>query len=343
MIVAAVSGAFVAVEVVRAKGSFASLRRAALWGALFAVPFAIYFGWRWSYYGYLLPNTFYAKVGGTTAIYSRGLDYVSTYGLRYQVLLMFVGSAFLFTKERLRADVSYVFALTGALLTAIVIEGADDFPNGRFMAPLLPLVYLAGLCGFAIALKQLSLDRLRTAAVAGTALVLGGLSLLPGSATPALELERRAHDQRQALGEWLNQETPEDFRIAAYAVGAIGYYADDRAIVDLLGLNDETIAHTDVPNLGEGIAGHEKYNPDYVYNVVRPEIFLPNDAQPGPMTTEELRTASARPSLPARDSYLIDARLWTMYEVRSYEIEGFWFNILVRKDVLDRLPPPSPS
>lgn len=49
----------------------------------FVVPclavYVPYFVWRWSYYGYLLPNTFYAKVGGTEAQVLRGAAYLSDF------------------------------------------------------------------------------------------------------------------------------------------------------------------------------------------------------------------------------------------------------------------------
>jgi hypothetical protein len=342
IVAAGVTGLFVAADAARVSDRRRALQRVALWGVLFAIPFVIFYAWRWSYYGYLFPNTYYAKVGNTLAIYNRGLEYVSNYGLRYHVLLMLVGLGFLYTRLRLRTDAVYIFALSTAMMLAIVIEGGDDFPNGRFMAPLLPILLLGGIAGFAVALRRLALDPLRAGLLASVTLTLGGLALLPTSYNGALERERQAHHERTALGRWLNENTPEDYTIAAFAVGAIAYYADDRDILDLLGLNDETIGHTDVPDLGEGIAGHEKYNPDYVFDTVGPEVLVANDAEPGPLTTEELREAVKRPSRPPRDLILNDSRLWERYEVRSLNLDGRWFNILVRKDVIEQLQLPAP-
>jgi hypothetical protein len=343
MIAAAVTGVFVAYDAWRDPNRARSFARAALWGALFFVPFAAWFGWRWSYYGYLFPNTFYAKVGATSDIFNRGLEYINTFGIRYQLLFMVAGAAVLFTTRRLRTDAAYIIALCGGLMLGIVFEGGDDFPNGRFMAPMLPLLYLGGLAGFAVVLRSLTLERLQRALVVVTVFTLGALALLPGSITPGLDRERQAHDDRRILGEWLNERTPDDYTIAAFAVGAIGYYADDRNILDLLGLNDETIAHTHVPHLGRGIAGHEKYNVDYVFDIVKPQIIIPSDAEAGPVTTEELKKAAQnRSPVPGRDLTLTDSRLWANYEVRSLSLEGRWFNILVRTDVIDQLQLPAP-
>ena len=51
--------------------------------ALFAVPGALYFLWRYRYFGYLLPNTFYAKTGGGISQQLRGLRYALDYSVFY--------------------------------------------------------------------------------------------------------------------------------------------------------------------------------------------------------------------------------------------------------------------
>ena len=109
----------------------------------------------------------------------------------------------------------------------------------------------------------------------------------------------------------------------------------------MLGLNDVMIAHTDVPNFGTGLAGHEKYNIDYVLEDVRPEIILPSDADSRPMDEQELRRVLNVPSpVPARDRLFADERLWRLYDARSVNIEGRWFNFLQRADTVEELQAP---
>jgi hypothetical protein len=313
-----------------------ALRRLAVWSAIFLALYGAYFVWRYTYYDYLLPNTFYAKVGTTSAIYERGLDYLWTYGLRYQLILLLGGMAVLLTIPRLKRDAAYLLLLVGGMLTAVFIEGGDDFPHGRLLIPILPLVYVAGFAGLATLLKRLSLPSMQTGALAAAILILGAMSLFRGSLdlSGPIAQERQALQERELLATWLSQNTPPDYTVAAFAVGAIGYYSD-RDVLDLLGLNDVVIAHSDVPDFGTGLAGHEKYNVDYVLDEVRPEIIVTNDAQPGPLTTEEFRVLAIVPSpVEARNALLTDPRLWQQYEVRSIEIEGLWFNLLQRKDTL---------
>ena len=242
----------------------------------------------------------------------------------------------LLTIPRLKRDATYLLLLVAGMLTAVFIEGGDDFPHGRLLIPILPLVYVAGFAGLAALLKRLSLPSMQTAALAAAVLILGAMSLFRGSLDLAgpIAQERQALQERELLATWLSQNTPPDYTVAAFAVGAIGYYSD-RDVLDLLGLNDVVIAHSDVPDFGTGLAGHEKYNVDYVLDEVRPEIIVTNDAQPGPLTTEEFRVLAIVPSpVEARNALLTDPRLWQQYEVRSIEIEGLWFNLLQRKDTL---------
>ncbi|MCH7718035.1 MAG: hypothetical protein IIB21_01070 [Chloroflexi bacterium] len=341
LIAVAVTGGFVLAEVVQATDRQRVLRRAAVWGGLFLLLYGSYFLWRYSYYDYLLPNTAYAKAELSRTFLDRGLAYITISGLKYHLPAMFAGMAILLSRPRLRRDAAYIIALTGFLLAGVAFEGGDDFRHGRFIIPVLPLLFLGGLAGFAVLLKRSALQPMQVALVASVGLGLAGLSLLPHSLNPFLPREREAREERSLIGAWLNEHTPPDFTIAAYAIGAISYHAIDRDFLDLLGLNDVTIAHTDVPDFGRGLAGHEKYNVDYVLNEVRPEIIITNDAAAQPFGEELLRRKFAEGTpVRARDELLTDPRLWERYQVRSLNIDGRWFNFLQRRDTVAELQGP---
>ena len=254
---------------------------------------------------------------------------------------MFAGATLLIPTTRLGRDAAYIIALTGLLLVGVVFEGGDDFGAGRFIAPTLPLLFLSGLAGFTVLLKRAALKPVQATRVAAVALGLGALALLPLSYNPALPQGRQVQQERALFGTWLNQNTPPDFTIAAFAVGSISYHAPDRDFLDLFGLNDVTIAHTDVGDLGTGLLGHEKYNIDYVLDEVAPEIIVFADAAQGPVTDEEaeLRLSRLTP-IEARNKLFNDPRLWERYRVRSLNIDGTWFNFLQREDTIDELQVP---
>ena len=335
IVVAGLTGAFVLYDGWRAEERKQALGRIVLWWSLFLVLYGAYFAWRYTYYDYLFPNTYYAKVGATLAIYNRGLGYIFVSGLQYQMIAMLSGAALLLAmaRERIRRDAAYLIALCGALLLTIVFEGGEAFTHNRFILPLLPILYLTGLAGFAMLLKRLALPSKQGALLAAAVLSLGGLSLLPLTQDNSLDLNRTSSDAHRVLGTWLNEYTPEGTKIAAFAVGAVSYYAHEREFVDLFGLNDVTIAHTDIDDFGQGLAGHEKYNYDYVFGEVRPEIIVFSVADIVIRTLENVRlTELGAKGLPARVELVRDPRLYEDYEFRWLVRDGYWFNLLQRKD-----------
>ena len=64
-------------------------------------------------------------------------------------------------------------------------------------------------------------------------------------------------------GLWLRENVPPDSLLATNTAGSVAYYSRLKTI-DMLGLNDEHIAHREVKTLGKGFAGHEKGDGKYV-------------------------------------------------------------------------------
>jgi len=90
---------------------------------------------------------------------------------------------------------------------------------------------------------------------------------------PRLLFERWQVNRLVAIGKWLKQNLSPHSTLAYGGIGAIGWYADDTAILDMSGLNDVHIAHKQMKNMGKGIAGHEKEDWLYVLSS-RPEFIL---------------------------------------------------------------------
>ncbi len=340
IVVATVTGAFVFYDALRGDERRQTLIRAMGWGVLFLALYGAYFLWRYSYYDYLFPNTYYAKVGASLATYNRGMGYITVSGLQYQVIAMLSGAGVLiaFGGRRLRRDSSYLAALCVALLFTIVFEGGDAFRHNRFLLPILPILYLTGLTGFAMLLRRMAIPSKRSALLATAVLSLAALSLL--QLTQDGGLSEDVPRSRRVLANWLSEYAPKDFKIGTFTAGVIPYYADEHDFIDLFGLNDVTIAHTDIDNFGEGFAGHEKYNYDYVLGEIRPEIIIYSVDDP-PRTLSSLReVAQAAVGVGARLELVRDARLYADYEMRWLVREGYWFNLLQRNDTLSELQGP---
>lgn len=336
LIVVAITGLFKLLALKDSNDRSRALGSLLLWSAIFLSLYGSYFLWRYTYYDYLLPNTFYAKVGATLATSERGLRYVYENGLQYQILPALFGTAGLLAQPRLRGDAIYILVIVGAMLTGVVIEGGDFMAHGRFVGPLMPLLYVSGITGFAILLKRWVPHPGLAVLVAFVALSLSGMELLQSSNDGTrVSLHRYDRWQAEQFGRWLDAYAPSDFTIAGVAVGVLGYYSN-RDVLDVVGINDVVIAHTRVAGLGEGKPGHEKYNTDYVFGQ-QPEI-IPF----GAWTRIPLRDEIEPPILGIEgwDAIFRDRRLDENYEPRWLFLANSWYSFFQREDTLAQLQAP---
>ncbi|MBN1641997.1 MAG: hypothetical protein JXA09_12250 [Anaerolineae bacterium] len=256
---------------------------------LFAAIWVPWFAFRWRYYGFPLPNTFYAKVtlGDTTAQRARGVSYVHTF------VRMHLGAAPLLIallpllRRAWRAWASY-FVLVVLAYTLYIGYVGGDWSVGRFFVPLLPM-YDALLAGGLIVAGEWVWGQLAkwrrppawAGALCAVVVVVGMASGVFAASSlhgeKALFLDpfdaRLAGRARTAMGKWLRDNVPDDTYIAVDAAGQMPFYSELRAL-DLYGLNDLTIAHRQVASMGEGTPGHEKMDMDYVLFQAQPDYII---------------------------------------------------------------------
>ncbi len=248
-----------------------------------------YFLWRYNYYGYLLPNTFYAKVTteGVSAQIARGVAHLRTFlGVHLGWLLIPLTLVPLL-KRKVNFAWSYLFFVVSVYLSYIVYVGGD-WSVGRFFVPILPALYL--LVAMGVGEAYLSLQAwfreggregggLYLRGVGGL-LALGGVLALFSFSSLGGEHElfirrfqaREATRARVTLGRWLREHLPPDTFIAVDAAGQIPYYSGLKTL-DMFGVNDEHTAHMKVETMGQGTPGHEKFDFDYIM-WQRPDLII---------------------------------------------------------------------
>lgn len=256
-----------------------SMRRAALLVGAYLLLFVPYFLWRFTYYGDLLPNTFYAKTGGGGRQILRGLEYTGRFTLAFggPLLLMIVVPFLRRGWVALKDWRGYLLLLVTVYTAYIVAVGGDHFPGERFFVPLVPwlaLLVTAGLAEVYTWCQQRLVRRVAPVALAVILLFYAPYALLRSTVFDTVLV---GNDESvwiwRELGWWLQEHTTPEERVAALGAGAIAYYSD-RTTIDLLGLNDRHIARVEVADMGSGTAGHEKRDPDYVLNERRP-TYIP--------------------------------------------------------------------
>jgi len=282
------AGYFVAIAatlLVVARHRREALQVAIAFGALF-VP---YFLWRWHYFGYPLPNTFYAKARVGGAGLGTGLEQVEQFATLHLFWLAPIGVVLIARARGLSRWLCLVAALIAAAAANIIAVGGDSFAFYRFFLPALPAGTIAILFGAKLALPALAprfswssalQTKIAVAAPAVLAAWTFGLSWLPrisilGEAGPpnrtiVLGVDR-INAEYFAIGRWLRDSFPPGTTIAINAAGIVPY--DSRLpTIDMLGLNDAHIAHR--PVSGAGALGHQKHDARYVLSR-RPAVIFP--------------------------------------------------------------------
>lgn len=274
------------------------------WVLAFAAIYVPYFLWRFAYYGFLFPNTFYAKVGSGISQYLRGVGYLSNFGLTYGAVIFLLPLVFLLKRNR-RTWSDYFLLQVGAYLLYIIYVGGDGLAFCRFVVFIAPLIYVLVQEGFRVLYQGWESGsrvphRVKVAITVVGLLCAFGLTarssfavlLLPDSTRwyepqselsfpllsnqpPYLWFDNYFVDRQAAAARWLETNAPPGALVAATPAGAIGYYMHLR-VIDMLGLTDSHIAQSPEAfrtAVGSGRAGHEKGDGKYVLSR-SPEFIL---------------------------------------------------------------------
>ncbi|MFH1386559.1 MAG: glycosyltransferase family 39 protein [bacterium] len=234
------------------------------------LPLAIYVTWRWSYYGYLFPNTYYAKVSGPILL---RVNYaLNNLPRDIWIYLSIFGAGLIWRlKDKLSgrvdklAGISFIyFYVSTSLLYWLYIGG--DFYQERFLIVFFPL-------GIIILIDYLSKIR-RSGIIEIMVLLVAIIQLMP-LYSPLIDqrfaYQYPKYDNWITLGKFIKTKYQGKV-IAGGAGGKIPYFSGLKAI-DSLGLNDKYIAHKDVGSIKKFTPGHNKFDPDYVFSR-KPDLII---------------------------------------------------------------------
>jgi hypothetical protein len=177
-------------------------------------------------------------------------------------------------EERKNKYGQLAMTMSSLFLLGSIYVGGDAFPWYRFVLPIVPILSVFA----APPLRRMRPDSTLRHLIVPSFLVI----LLGWTASPAnpfangSEMDRYLFARKQALTwDLIGRELPVIFgphrSLALTPIGAIGYRSR-WTIIDMVGLTDVHIAHRSMP-LGKGIAGHEKFDADYVL-AKKPDFIL---------------------------------------------------------------------
>jgi hypothetical protein len=276
------------------------------------VLYVPYFIWRATYYGYLLPNTYYAKVGYSTAQVLRGLEYLTDMLLPALFLILF---AIVGTIQCRRGSLKtgfYLIPLSTVLyFIYVVVIGGDCMPAFRFFAPFMPVICLLAGIGVSSIIK-----RPRYIIIMAIVICCYNLFQMIDHKNIGKQIDAdKVVFRGKAVGLWLRDQFPSETIVATNTAGSIPYYSGFR-IVDMLGMNDEYIAHRDIPEFGTGSAGHEKGDGDYVL-ARKPDLIQFGSSLGGD-----------KPAYPTDHELYDNPRFHELYKLTSYYIPTLNRNVL---------------
>jgi arabinofuranosyltransferase len=264
------------------------------------IPVAFYIGFRIIYYGYPLPNTFYAKTGFNMEHLLRGVYYVlgsfrENYTLGILLLLPLIG----LREPKMRSEISFFYFFVILYLISVILIGGDVLPIDRFILPIVPLIFsfaAVSIYQINIVLKHSWKKFIYMVLVLIAVVFLG----LMNYESRIKEINtKRSYEvglvkKMKIYAEWIKKQHQSevksmikklsDVKVALSTIGALSYFSD-ATIIDLVGLTDEYTAHNpkEVPGIDEDLPvlwKEKRYNVEYVLSRQPDYIIFPAGAKP---------------------------------------------------------------
>jgi hypothetical protein len=232
---------------------------------------------RLAYFGYPLPNTFYAKTGFHLAQLYNGLKYFYAFIKSYMLFgTLFILPVFLLFSNRLGRERLLLYGLTICYTLYIIFVGGDVLILHRFFLPIMPslyvLIFLVVIDLVFIMNSRLGLKKYSSVFV----MVFFTLVIFINYNYNADYARKRASRQNGLIytmmdvGKWMSEYSSRKnvkLTIAASTIGALKYYANSR-VIDMMGLTDSYITHNPeyIGAISDRwLAGNErKYNTSYI-------------------------------------------------------------------------------
>ena len=235
----------------------------------FLILYGLYFLWRYNYYGYLLPNTFYAKASGFLwGRLQRGWNILQSLLVEWWLTPILILSLFsLFSIRNNRIWLLFI-AMVLATYGYFIYIGGDFIVwfGPRFLMPALPFLLLLSTEGLVNVswVRWLPIQYRNWLQLGLSALLLTISFYLswPGRPFEASFFTVQMQGWSE-LGHWISAHTNPDTSIATDAAGTIPFYSG-RYTIDMFGLTDTHIAHIDYSQQGLGVVAHEKFDPEYI-------------------------------------------------------------------------------
>lgn len=235
---------------------------------VFFIMYGIYFLWRYNYYGFLFPNTFYAKIDANHHAFIRGGYYIFKFlreSLASGFLLIFI---FYYTYKNYKNIVCiYLTSILLCYTAYIIFIGGDGLGIQRFFVPVMPVIFFLVQIGLENIISDFDVKKVFSYILILFVLSSSLIVTIDVKRQPMQVLTTTKEEFKNYIkaGEWLRNNSSKGEILAVFPAGIIPYISGLKTI-DRYGLNDTVIAHTQISDMGTFTAGHEKANDEYVFS-----------------------------------------------------------------------------
>jgi hypothetical protein len=252
--------------------------RAAMLGGAIGGALALVTGFRLSYYGEVVPNTYYLKMGDSSLLerLSRGIA-VEWYAGAFLLVAAVALHRLVVSGGRRRAwGAGLLFAMAAAQTLYAMSTSGDFFVPDRFVVPVLVLSTIVIVSGAATVPGRIPAA---SATVAAGLICLAGVSVLPNGdgASPSLDTWMGFGTLLPGEDDTLNDADTLRRALAPTAVLGVtaagaGTYWGHAPAIDLLGKMDSTIATSERRGPYGLTPGHDKWDYARSFGELKPDV-----------------------------------------------------------------------
>ncbi|MHA3916105.1 ArnT family glycosyltransferase [Halovulum sp. GXIMD14793] len=252
-------------------------RKAVLFSLAVAIPVISHTAWRYGYYGDFLPNTFYTKVSGITQsqgeeVFLGGIWYVKLFAFHapFPALLVALSCGFALIKRHRVSSVLYLTGIVTLYTLYILRVNGDHMPISRLFVPIIPVIGLL----VALAIEAIRPEILRRFLPVAASLLVAS-QLLTAYGQIKFKMDTAAFGGF-IQGHYIAENWEKGSTVALSTAGSIPYSNLDKNFIDMLGLNDKTIARREIDTyraFGQSFPGHAKGDGAYILDR-RPDYII---------------------------------------------------------------------
>jgi arabinofuranosyltransferase len=312
----------------------ARLRRSCwMWLFPFLALTVLFLVWRWFFYHDLLPNAYYAKLGGGEMRIARGKTYLNSFLSGQAFALAVVALGLVLPMVRRHKAFLALIPVLLAFGAFVVYTGGDWMPAFRFCVPVMPVLYLA----LAMALAGLlqAVGRRALYAVLPLIAIVVIWTIARNSVVEYIQVTTKIPwirdvvlkspmkmviaGRRSDLAAFLLKNCKPGDLVATQEAGKVPYLTPELRYLDVIGLNDRHIArrvrgmlHSDPGDVDyvlmrrpDWLAMWVNVNPDGIYKWAIPSVaYILNDPRTRKLYRIVAKVPTPRPGERWSDSHV---------------------------------------